>query len=155
MANVAPGNILEGGGADFMGKELKAELCVAGAPLAVVGASMKSSNKYGDFCGFTIVVGGQGPHRGEQYLIALKHNDVRERQAKAFLGLLSDANVTSVGPVFLSQIETKGGNVAWILQNSPHEGPLLNMGDGDGASDSGDATASPTGVSVADDDIPF
>jgi hypothetical protein len=150
MGNVDPGSILDGGGADFMSAAIKYELCAAGAPLAVIGASPKGSNKYGDFVGFTVKVGGGGERRGEEFLIALSWNEVRERQAKAFLGLLSDANVTSVGPVYLSQIETKSGQVAWILQKVPHEGAVVENEGSDNA-----GAVRPTAAVPADDDIPF
>ena len=150
MGNVDPGSILDGGGSDFMNAAIKAELCAAGAPLAVTGASPNSSNKFGDFVGFEVRVGNSyAPRAGEEFLIALSWNEVRERQAKAFLGLLSDANVTSVGPVFLGQVETKSGQVAWVLQKAPYVGAVVEQ-EGDGGS-----TAAATAAVPADDDIPF
>lgn len=152
MKITPPGDILEvqdGDGPEIMGAEMRAELCGTGAPLAVRRAKASITTKYGESVGFEVMIGGNGPRKGEVYMLMLKSNDVRVRQAEGFIRALALPDTEAVGPVYLGQITTKSDQVAWVLQNEPYVGSVDSSNQGQRS----EPVAA--GAVGTDDDIPF
>lgn len=148
MANEAPGDIFAGGGLPFVNAETKAALATLKVPFGITGASPKSVNQFGDDeTGFEITVStkaakaaGNADLAGE-WKITLSHNEVRERQAKAVLDRLA-SGASSIGPVYLCQVQTKSGKTAWSIATEPMDGPAV-------------ASAAPAADADDDDGIPY
>jgi len=134
------GDIFSGGGIPYVDAKMKAELCANRTPLGIVDATPCARNQFGDdevsFIVRSKVL--EGDHK-----LALSHNEVRERQAKAVLDRLA-AGASSIGPVFLVQVETKSGQTAWALDSEPGDGNVKATDSGDAPADAGD-----------DDGIPY
>ena len=120
MGNVGAGDIFAGGGIPYVNAEAKAELARNKTPLGITAATPKDTNQFGDAETSFIVVSKalDGEHK-----LALSHNEVRERQAKAVCELIA-GGASSVGPVYLVQVTTKAGKTAWALDTEPGNGEV-------------------------------
>lgn len=145
--NVDPGDIFAGGGIPYVDAEMKAELARNKTPLGIIDATPKATNQFGDDETSFIV---RGKSLDGDFKLALSHNEVRERQAKAVLDRIA-AGATSVGPVYLVQVKTRSNKTAWALDAEPGDGNVEATAS-DGGSDFGGGAAA---AAAGDDGIPY
>lgn len=113
-AVASPEGIFSGGGDEYMKEELRIKLANERSPLGIVAATPYKVNQFKDaVTSFTLI------YEKERYVLELSHNEVRQRQAEAVVEKLSGMGVKVVGPVFLTQVQTKSGQVAWALDDQP------------------------------------
>lgn len=149
MGVAAPGDIFTGGGLPYLKSEGKERIWKQGLPLAIVKAVPKADNQFGDTETRFIVTG--KALNGEEHVLALSHNEVRERQAEQVADLLARGS-SAVGPVYLVKVKSKAGKVAWALApdaQDPSGWDAMENPSGKPAASA--STASDNG----DDDIPF
>jgi hypothetical protein len=130
MGNASPEGILNGAGNAFVNAAMKATLAENGVPFAVVAATAKRRNSFGDDeCVFSIAVSEKAAAKVAEldagmFDLCLSHNDVRERQAGDFAAALAQPGVETVGPCYLVQVTTKSGQKAWSLSTEPDTSPV-------------------------------
>jgi hypothetical protein len=140
VSNTGAGDIFSGGGLMFVNAAMKQALADGGVPFALVGASGKGRNQFGDDeTSFVIrvsakaaVAAGDEALEGD-FKLSLSHNEVRERQANDVVAALAAPGVTSIGPVFLAQVTTKSGKSAWVITNEPATEPSVAVSPTGGA----------------------
>lgn len=137
--------------APFVTPEQKHELAGKKIPFAVVNAKPKKLSQFKAQNGqpqFETLFYLTGRFfDGEVHVLSMGHNEIRERQAQAVLDRLVGSPGAQIGPLYLQQIHTKGGQRAWVISSEAGDGTVVD--------DNADAAPATGGQGTADDDIPF